>query len=136
MLLRFKFLVLFFGVLFMNSCLYNKAEQINVGPGSGPLVDFNSEIKPILIKNCLECHSDTATNPKKPGYALFLKGGNDFSEFQRYATTPSSANAAYTKVSARLRGIESPAMPFERTPLHDSSITKIERWVMQGARLN
>lgn len=134
MLLRFKFLVLFFGVMLLNSCLYNKVEEMDAG--GGPLVDFNSQIKPILIKNCLECHSDTATNPKKPGYAFFLKGGNDFSEFRLYATAPSSVNPAYTKVPARLRGIESPPMPFERTPLPDSSIKKIEHWIMQGARLN
>lgn len=129
-----KWLMFIFGcILLLNACMYNKGEDM--GP-VGPPVNFQTEIKPILINNCLTCHSDTATNPKKPGYAFFLQGSNDFSEFRRYATETSTANPAYTKVPARLRGIESPAMPFQRTPLPDSLIRKIENWVRQGAPLN
>jgi hypothetical protein len=136
-MLHLKWSMLIFGcILLLNACKYNKGEDL--GPIGSP-VNFQTEIKPIIINNCVTCHSDTATNPSKPGYAFFLqvKGGSaDFSVLQQYAIARSTANPAYTKLSARLRGIESPAMPFQRPPLPDSLIKKIENWSRQGAPLN
>ena len=125
--------LIFCCMLSLNGCEYNKGEDL--GP-VGPPVKFDTEIKPILIQNCLMCHSDTATHPDKPGYALFLQGSGDFSVFREYATATSTVNPAYTKVPARLRGIETPAMPFNKPSLPDSSIKKIENWIKQGANLN
>jgi hypothetical protein len=126
-------LFIFGCILLLNACSYNKGEELRP---VGPTINFQTEIKPILITHCLTCHSDTASNPSKPGYAFFLRGTNDFSEFQRYATEKSTSNPAYDKVSARLRGVESPAMPFQRAALPDSLIKKIENWARQGAPLN
>ena len=119
--------------LALYSCSYNKAEAFDP---SGSPVDFQKDIKPIIVQNCVMCHSDTATHPDRPGYALFLKNNNDFSEFRKFAIATSSANASYTKIPARLRGIESPAMPFNKPSLPDSTIKKIEKWIKQGAVLN
>lgn len=119
--------------LALYSCSYNKGEAVDP---SGPPVNFQKDIKPIIVQNCVMCHSDTATHPDKPGYAFFLRNTNDFSEFRNYATATSSANSSYTKVIARLYGIEKPAMPFQKAPLPDSTIKKIEKWIRQGAVLN
>lgn len=123
-------------ILILNACTYNKGEDLTP---IGPPINFQTEIKPIIINHCVTCHSDTATNADKPGYAFFLQvngGSEDFSGLQQYATARSSSNPAYTKIPARLRGIESPAMPFKKAPLPDSLIKKIENWARQGAPLN
>jgi len=122
-------------LLSLASCEYNKGEDL--GP-AGPPIDFHAEIEPIIINNCVMCHSDTATNPDKPDPArhlFFLQGSGDFSILQQKALASSSISG-YTLIQARLHHLEQPYMPFNRPALPDSSIRKIDRWVKQGAPLN
>ncbi len=113
----------------LNGCTYNKGEEP---------VPFNSnvsyavDVKPVLITHCYKCHSDTATNPDRPGYAFF----NDFDEIQGVALKASTANPNYTVLIARLKHIESPGMPYLQSPLSDSLIQVIQDWVLVGAPNN
>ena len=115
--------------LLLNGCTYNKGE--NPVPVNSN-VSYEIDVKPILITHCFKCHSDTATNPDKPGYALF----NNFSEVERVALKTSTANPAFTVLIARLKLIESPGMPFREAPLSDSLIQVIQDWVLIGAPNN
>ncbi len=117
-------------------CTYHKGEEL--GP-IGPPVSFELEIKPIIINNCLICHADTSTNPdKNPDHVWFLKGPShdDFSELHDYAVMPSS-NPAYTIMQQRIHGYDGiTRMPFNRDPLPDTTLAKLDRWIRQGAPLN
>ena len=137
-MLTLKWIPVLCFTLSLYSCSYNKGE-VPAPDTSTHLIDFQKDIKPIIVQNCVMCHSDTATNPYKNPNVFFLQTSGssaDFSVFHKYATTVSSSNSAYTIVPARLRGIEQPAMPFQRASLPDSTIKKIEKWIRQGAILD
>jgi hypothetical protein len=118
------------------SCTYNKGEEL---VPIGPPVLFESEVKPIIINNCLICHADTSTNPEKnPDMVWFLKGPghDDWSELQEYALMP-SINSAYTIMQQRIHGYDGVLrMPYNRPALPDSTIAKLDRWIRQGAPLD
>lgn len=126
--IKFYFVLI---VLFMllNSCAYNKGE--NPIPVNNN-VHYAVDVKPILVTHCFKCHSDTATNPDKPGYAFF----NNFSDIKKEALKVSTANSNYTVLIARLKHFESPGMPFQEKPLSDSLIQVIQDWVLIGAPNN
>ena len=115
--------------MFLSGCAYNKGE--NPVPVNSN-VSYKINVKPILVTHCFKCHSDTATNPNRPGYAFF----NNFSEVERVAQKTSTANSNYKVLIARLKLIESPGMPFQETPLSDSLIQVIQDWVLIGAPNN
>ncbi len=116
----------------ITSCAYNKSDEAIVPAGAKPTISYQQDIKPILILKCYTCHSDTATDPEKPGYAFF----NNFDVFHQYATSASTANADFSKIIARLRYVESPGMPFNRPKLSEEEIVKIEIWIKEGALNN
>ena len=127
----FSFLLnaLFFcSTLFITSCTYDKGTEVPFDSN----VSYSKDIQPIIENNCYTCHSSTATNPEKPGYAFF----DDFDELKRYATKTSTTNVAYTTLQARIRHIESPGMPFNRDPLPEAKILLIENWIKAGAPNN
>jgi hypothetical protein len=126
--MKFYFLLIVLFMLF-NGCAYNKGE--NPVPVNSN-VHYTVDVKPILITHCFKCHSDTATNPDRPGYAFF----NNFNDIQHEALKASTANPDYTVLIARLKHIESPGMPFQETPLSDSLIQVIQDWVLIGAPNN
>lgn len=115
--------------MLLNGCAYNKGET-PVPENNN--VRYSADVKPILITHCFKCHSDTATNPDRPGYAFF----NDFNDVQTLALKASLADPNYTVLIARLRYIESPGMPFREAPLSDSLIQIIQDWVLLGAPNN
>lgn len=115
--------------LFFTTCIYHKGEEpapIN------PKVSYTLNVKPIIVANCYTCHTDTSTNPDRPGYAFF----NHFDQLQAVALRHSTVNPNYTVLIARLKHIESPGMPFKRDPLPDSLIQIIVDWVLLGAPEN
>lgn len=132
----FKNLLYFLLLLCVLNCTYDKAKEITPKPleaGCDTMnVTYALTVKPIIEKNCYECHSTTATNPEKPGYAFF----NDFNELQNYATQKSVADANYTTLQAAIRHIGSIKMPQNRAQLSECDIRKIEIWIKQGAPQN
>lgn len=113
---------------FLGGCTYDQAPEEPMLP----TVSYATEIKPIIETNCYSCHSSTATDPDRPGYAFF----DDFAELKRYALKPSTTNAAYTTLQARLRFIEFPGMPFQKDPLPEAEILLVEAWIEAGAPNN
>lgn len=117
------------------SCAYNKVPINELSPvtpldTNQRLLSFKLDIQPIFEQYCNSCHSSSPTDPiNTPGYALF----DDLSELQNYALEPSSADKKYTLIQAQIRFIESPGMPYNKPPLPDSLIKKIESWISLGA---
>lgn len=103
------------------------------GPWSGveaATVDFETQVKPILVENCLKCHGDSkrrgglrlsnkrdAFLPGDSGEAVILPGqANDSLLIQRVATSD-----------------EDDRMPPEGDPLTAAQIELLKQWVDQGA---
>lgn len=125
----FTALLFLFAITFLTACTYDKAEVVEPIIFNGSYI---ADIKPIIETNCYSCHSSTATDPERPGYAFL----DDFDELKRYALKPSTVNPELTTLQARLRHVEFPGMPFKKDPLPESEIQLIESWIKAGAPNN
>ena len=101
------------------------------GQTSGRLIDFTTQVQPILEANCLECHSQ---DKRKGGlslvtYADLLDGGKDGAIVQ-------PGNAAGSLMVHRVTGQVEPQMPLDEIPLSDAEVAIIRLWIDQGARPN
>lgn len=135
---NYKLIIL---VLCTTGCNYDIKR---VSPATVPIIDtlvnkcdtsevtYLKTIKPLLVKNCYTCHTDTSTNPNRNTYAFF----NDFNQLQTYATARSVTDPHYTTLQARIRHIESPGMPLSLPSLSECDIRKFEIWISKGAKNN
>ncbi|WP_027077657.1 PSD1 and planctomycete cytochrome C domain-containing protein [Maribacter antarcticus] len=93
-------------------------------------VDFSTQIKPILNKNCITCHGGVKKNA---GFSLLF-------EAEAFADTESGkpaiirGDAANSEFIKRLHedNLEL-RMPYEKSKLSDEEINLLTRWVDQGA---
>ena len=97
---------------------------------SEPTIDYSTQVKPILNKNCLACHGGV----RKQAGLSFLFEEEALAELEsgNYAIVP--GNAKQSEMIRRLT-LEDPElrMPFEHDPLTDSEIELLTTWIEQGA---
>jgi hypothetical protein len=101
---------------------------------SGPaatvaLVDYQSQIRPVLVERCLECHSQ---DKRKGGlslatYADALEGG-------RNGAVVRPGNSGRSLLVHRVTGQIEPQMPKDEPPLSASELALVRLWIDQGAR--
>jgi mono/diheme cytochrome c family protein len=97
--------------------------------GSGPRVDFERDVRPILAENCLGCHGaglaagglkftdrDAALAPTKQGRPAIIAGEPDASELLR-------------RVRATDPGVR---MPMGKDPLAPAAVDTLRRWISEG----
>lgn len=92
-------------------------------------VDYPAQIRPILSKRCLECHS---ADKRKGGlslatYADALEGG-------RNGPAIRPGNSASSLLVHRLTGDVEPQMPKDEEPLSAAELGLVRQWIDQGAR--
>jgi mono/diheme cytochrome c family protein len=92
-------------------------------------IDYQRQIRPILAKRCLECHS---SDKRKGGlslatYADALEGGRNGAAIR-------PGISATSLLVHRLTGEVEPQMPKDEDPLTDAELTLIRQWIDQGAR--
>ncbi|HEY2431382.1 MAG TPA: DUF1549 domain-containing protein [Vicinamibacterales bacterium] len=93
-------------------------------------IDFETAVRPILAKNCLECHDQ---QKRKGGLSLasygdLLDGGKDGSIVR-------PGNGAGSLLIRRLLGQVDEQMPKDADPLAAAQIAVVQRWIDEGARL-
>lgn len=123
-----KWLILASGFLLICSLIWvvNKASK-----DRGAIVDFSSEVKPILNKNCISCHGgvkakggfsvlfeEEAFQVTESGKPAIIKGDPDASEMIRRLTLDDPEER----------------MPHEHDPLSQKDIATLRRWIKQGAK--
>jgi uncharacterized protein DUF1549/uncharacterized protein DUF1553/cytochrome c len=94
-----------------------------------PRVDFDRQIKPIIEKNCLECHS---AEKRKGGLSLATYG--DALDGGRNGAAIRPGESARSIMVQRVLGRIEPQMPKDEDPLPPSTIALIRRWIDEGAR--
>jgi WD40 repeat protein len=89
---------------------------------------FNSQIAPILQKNCLACHSNVAKmgGLVMESYDTLMKGG-----VHGRAILPGKADES--RIIQMLEGKIQPRMPFSEDPLPAADIATIKAWINSGA---
>jgi hypothetical protein len=111
-------LTLLLGIVLLQSCQTKER------------VDFSTQIKPIINKNCITCHGGVKKNA---GFSLLF-------EAEAFADTESGkpaiirGDAANSEFIKRLHEDDLELrMPYEKSKLSDEEIDLLTRWVEQGA---
>ncbi len=94
------------------------------------LVDYQRQVRPIIEKHCLECHSQ---DKRKGG--LSLATYEDALEGGRNGPVIRPGNGAGSLMIHRVRGDVEPQMPKDEDPLSAAQIALLRSWIDQGARL-
>jgi mono/diheme cytochrome c family protein len=96
----------------------------------GAPVDFSTEVKPILNKNCISCHGGVKA---KGGFSLLFEE-EAFRETESGKPAIIKGNPDASEMIRRLT-LDDPEerMPFEHDPLSPKDIATLRRWIKQGA---
>jgi len=109
--------------------LHAGGAQQAAAPRSARLVDFTTQVRPIIEANCLECHSQ---DKRKGGlslatYADILDGGRSGA-----VVRPGRGDDSliFHRITARIE----PQMPLDEFPLSTTETEILRQWIDQGAR--
>lgn len=107
-----------------------------VGCGSEHQVSYQEEIKPIIDKNCGECHMQNGDGTKASGfltenYDTLMKG-------TKYGPVIVPGNSSSSTFYRLVAGLVDPSitMPHGKKLIPKDQIAKIETWIDQGAKNN
>jgi len=91
-------------------------------------IDFTAQVQPIFRANCVRCHGpdQQKSQLRLDSRTSALKGG-----LSGRVILP--GNAKESLLVRHLLGQEKPRMPFEGTPLPESQIALIRKWIDSGA---
>jgi WD40 repeat protein len=116
-------------VLVAAYAVFNSSATLESHATAESVPSFNSDIAPILQKNCLACHSST----EKMGglvmesYDSLIKGGAHGSPILPH-------NARESRLALMIEGKIEPQMPYAADPLPAADIAMIEAWINAGAK--
>ncbi len=99
-------------------------------------LSYQVDIKPILKKNCYECHVPGGKGAEKSGFVMdsyenFMKG----TRFGQVIIPGSSISSSLYRLVAG-KADPSIRMPHTRAPLSNEDIEAIRIWIDQGAKNN
>jgi hypothetical protein len=107
-------------------------------PAAAPLkpgdVSFASEVAPILLEQCGNCHGerDPEANLRMTSLETLIKGGGSGP-----AVLPGKGgDSLLVKKLRGAGGIDGQRMPLGKPPLSDAQIATISKWIDQGARID
>ncbi len=96
---------------------------------------FSQDVAPILVANCVRCHSGDGVGLKKG--KLDLSTFENLQKGGRNPKTISPRNPSESSLVLRIKGEETPRMPQGGNQvLSAEAIATIEQWVKQGAKLD
>ena len=96
---------------------------------AGEKVDFERDVKPILVESCIECHG---ADKQKGGLrldvrSLAMEGGNS-------GRTIVTGQGSESSLVRRMRGLDDEdRMPLKKPAVPEEKIKLIEKWIDQGA---
>ncbi len=94
-------------------------------------IDFNTQVKPIINKNCITCHGGVKRNADFS--LLFRQDALDTTESGKPAILP--GDPEHSELIRRLTLIDpEEKMPFKKTPLSDQEISLLRQWIKEGAK--
>lgn len=94
-------------------------------------IDFNTQVKPILNKNCITCHG--GVRQKADFSLLFRADALEKTKSGRYAIIP--GDPEHSEMIRRIT-LNNPdeRMPYKHDPLKKEEISILRRWIKQGAK--
>lgn len=101
-----------------------------------PEVSYSQDVRPILEKNCLECHVEGGSGYEASGFSMAsyedLMKGTKFGPVVKPADSFTSALTMLVEG----RADASIQMPHGKDPLTEEEIATLKIWIDQGARDN
>ena len=94
-------------------------------------IDFNTQVKPILNKNCITCHGGVRRRADLS--FLFRSEALKKTKSGKYAIVPGYANRSEMIRRIKLNDPEE-RMPYKHTTLKNDEIEILTRWINQGAK--
>lgn len=102
-----------------------------------PLVSFSQDVKPILEKNCIQCHQpgglgETASGFSMESYASLMKGTN-------YGPMVVAGDAEGSNMLVLMEGRADPSISMPhgaQKPVSKEDIQTVRLWIEQGAKDN
>ncbi len=94
-----------------------------------PLIDFNTQIHPLLAARCIVCHSQ-----EKRSGGLSLATYRDSLDGGRSGATVRPSSSATSLLLKRITGENQPRMPLGGDPLTPDQTALIAKWIDEGAR--
>ncbi|MEJ7827329.1 MAG: DUF1553 domain-containing protein [Segetibacter sp.] len=94
-------------------------------------IDYNTDVKPILNKNCITCHGGVK---KQGGFSvLFRSEALAKLKSGKYGIVPGNTEKSEMIRRINLKDPEE-RMPYQHAPLSENEIETLTRWVKQGAK--
>lgn len=94
-------------------------------------IDFNTQVKPILNKNCITCHGGVR---RQANFSLlFRTEALKKTKSGKYAIVPGHAEKSEMIRRVKLNDPED-RMPYKHTPLKKEEIEILTKWIDQGAK--
>jgi WD40 repeat protein len=108
-----------------------KPEAAKPATVSTPPVSFMKDVAPILVRNCIACHSPKKAESKyiMTNFAQLSKGGV---RGEGITLAPGDPDESFFVELIRHDG--EPRMPYKQDPLPLDAVGLIERWVKEGAK--
>lgn len=101
-----------------------------------PAVSFKSQIEPLLLANCVECHTAGGEGAKASGfqmtsYELLMKG----TKYGPVIVPGAPESSTFYRLIA---GKVDPSiqMPHGKEKISEANIKLVENWIQQGAKNN
>jgi len=95
------------------------------------VIDFNTDIKPIINKKCISCHGGV----KKNGGFSFLFKNEALGDTEEGSPAIIPGNSKKSRLIQRLHETDSDLrMPFEKPALSEEEISLFTQWIDQGAQ--
>src|SRR5450631_539939 len=94
-------------------------------------IDFNTQVKPILNKNCITCHGGVR---RQANFSLLFRSeALKKTKSGKYAIVPGHAEKSEMIRRIKLNDPED-RMPYKHTPLKKDEIEILTKWINQGAK--
>ena len=94
-------------------------------------IDFNTQVKPLLNKNCITCHGGVR---RQGNFSLLFRSeALKKTKSGKYAIVPGHAEKSEMIRRIKLNDPED-RMPYKHTPLSKNEIDILTKWINQGAK--
>ncbi len=93
-------------------------------------IDFSTQVKPILNKNCITCHGGVKQQANLS--FLFREEALSKTKSGKYAIVPGDPDNSEMIRRVNLKDPEE-RMPYQHDPLSDKEIATLRKWIKQGA---
>ena len=94
-------------------------------------IDFNTQVKPLLNKNCITCHGGVR---RQGNFSLLFRSeALKKTKSGKYAIVPGHAEKSEMIRRIKLNDPED-RMPYKHTPLNKNEIDILTKWINQGAK--